>query len=144
MVEMRALIMELRPETLEREGLVSALEQQAAVLPARYGIEVDSELDAEPALPLPAKEALYRVAQEALNNVIKHVGSGRVMLRLQSSGEQVELAVTDEGPGFDPEQPFPGHLGLHSMRERVEEVGGTLAIESVPGRGTTVRAVVPL
>ena len=82
LAEMRALIFELRPESLETEGLVAALEKQAAALRARHGIAVDAELCDEPDVPLEVKEALYRIAQEALHNTVKHARASRVDLRL--------------------------------------------------------------
>lgn len=144
LTEMRSLIFELRPESLEEEGLVVALEKQAAALGARDEIAVDTDLCAEPAAPLQLKEVLYRVAQEALHNVVKHARANRVTLTLGQSQGGLTLLVRDDGRGFDPEQPFPGHLGLRSMRERVEQVGGHLAVDSAPGRGTEIRAEVPL
>jgi signal transduction histidine kinase len=143
LAEMRALIFELRPESLEVEGLVAALAKQAAAARARHELQVEADLGDEPALPPAAKEALYRIAQEALHNVVKHAGARRVTLRLASEGDDVVLEVGDDGVGFAADGAFPGHLGLRSMRERAERVGGTLGIESAPGRGTTVRARVP-
>lgn len=138
LTEMRALIFELRPESLEAEGLVVALQRQAEAVQARHQIEVSVVLGSEPSLLLPAKEALYRVAQEALHNVVKHAGAQRVQISLNGDNGAVSLVVQDDGRGFDLTQSFPGHLGLKSMRERVEGVGGRLKIESAAGRGTRV------
>jgi PAS domain S-box-containing protein len=142
LAEMRALIFELRPESLETEGLVAALEKQTAATRARYGIAVAADLPAEPELPLPAKEALYRIAQEAMHNTVKHARASRIELILVVR-DGVHLLVRDDGVGFDPDGSFPGHLGLHSMRERIERLGGTLSIESARGSGTTVSALLP-
>jgi signal transduction histidine kinase len=144
LAEMRALIFELRPESLETEGLVAALAKQAAAARARHELQVEADLSDEPALPPAAKEALYRIAQEALHNVVKHAGARRVTIRLASEGDAVVLEVADDGVGFAADGAFPGHLGLRSMRERAERVGGTLAIESAPGAGATVCARVPV
>ena len=141
--EMRALIFELRPESLAQEGLAAALGKQAAAARARFGLQVDAEVGEEPALPLEAKTALYRIAQEALHNTLKHAQASRVTLRLAQEDARVELEVADDGKGFDPTRDFPGHLGLQSMRERMERLGGTLGIDSAPGQGTCVRAEVP-
>jgi signal transduction histidine kinase len=139
---MRALIFELRPESLATEGLVAALEKQTAATRARYGITVVSELPDEPDLPLPAKEALYRIAQEAMHNTVKHGRAARIDLLLDvARTDLVRLCVRDDGIGFDPTGSFPGHLGLHSMRERIERLGGTLSIDSARGDGTTITAV---
>ena len=143
LAEMRALIFELRPESLEIEGLVSALTKQGAALHARHDITVQTDLSAEPALPLKVKQELYRIAQEAMHNTVKHAHASKVDLRLCQTSEAVILEVCDNGRGFDATASFPGHLGLHSMQERVKGLGGVLQIESAPGQGTCVRAQVP-
>ena len=143
LAEMRALIFELRPESLEIEGLVSALTKQGAALHARHDITVQTDLSAEPALPLKVKQELYRIAQEAMHNTVKHAHASKVDLRLCQTSEAVILEVRDNGRGFDATASFPGHLGLHSMQERVKGLGGVLQIESAPGQGTCVRAQVP-
>lgn len=142
LAEMRALIFELRPDALENEGLVAALTKQAEAVRARHKLDVQMDLCAEPPdLSLMIKEALYRVAQEALNNLIKHAQASRVVLRLRCAPALLTLEVQDDGVGFDPQADYPGHLGLHTMRERVERLGGVLDIKSAPGAGTTVRAM---
>ena len=118
LTEMRALIFELRPESLESEGLVVALNKQAAALRARHGIEVMLDLCAEPDVSLVIKEALFRIAQEALQNAIKHARADRLDVRLIHAQESVKLEISDNGEGFDPLAAYPGHLGLRSMRER--------------------------
>jgi signal transduction histidine kinase len=143
MAEMRALIFELRPESLQSEGLVAALTKQTAALRARHGITVDLTLDAEPDVPLEVKEAVYRIAQEAMHNTVKHARATRVRVHLASAPDGITLTVSDDGIGFDPGGDFPGHLGLRSMRERVTRFRGTLAVESAPGRGTTIHAAIP-
>jgi signal transduction histidine kinase len=140
LAEMRALILELRPDSLEREGLVSALSKQAAALRARHGLEVETVLGEEPDLPLEAKEGLYRIAQEALNNTVKHAQASRVAIRLQHDGAEFVLSVQDDGIGFDLQDRYPGHMGLHTMRERAEKMGSVLHVESAPGQGTRIRA----
>ncbi|HEY0606141.1 MAG TPA: PAS domain S-box protein [Herpetosiphonaceae bacterium] len=143
LTEMRALIFALRPESLELEGLAAALSKQAASVRARHGIDVDVQLCDEPELTIERKEALYRIAQEALHNIVKHAQASRVELTLALSDGALVLSVRDNGQGFDTTQRFPGHLGLRSMRERVTKLGGTLTIESAPGQGTLVRAKMP-
>jgi PAS domain S-box-containing protein len=142
LAEMHALIFELRPESLEAEGLVAAITKQVAVLRARYKLIVEVDLEDEPDLPIEMKEALYRVAQEALHNIVKHARASVVVLRLTKQKNEITLEVHDNGRGFDPTGSFPGHLGLSSMRERVAKAGGTLAIESMPGQGTGIRVCV--
>ena len=143
LAEMRALIFELRPESLENEGLLAALQKHAAALDARHGIEVEEDLREEPEVSLQAKEALYRIAQEALHNTVKHARAGKVGIRLSCHAGQTTVEISDDGIGFDAGEDFPGHLGLRSMRERVTRLGGTLKVQSRPGSGTTVRATLP-
>ncbi len=140
--EMRALIFELRPESLEREGLIGALERQAAAIQARYRVHVQATLGEEPDLPLAHKEALYRIAQEAMQNAGRHANARGIDLRLCAEPGSVILEVEDNGKGFDPDQPYPAHLGLQSMRERAANVGSNLTIHSASGHGTTVRVAI--
>lgn len=144
LAEMRALIFELRPESLEKEGLAAALAKQAAVLRTRHQLHVTTALMVEPDVSLPAKEAFFRIAQEALHNVVKHAHASQVELRLQQTNDQLVLEIRDNGRGFDPTAPFPGHLGLQSMRERIERLGGQFYLESKPEQGTTVMAALRL
>jgi signal transduction histidine kinase len=144
LAELRALIFELRPESLEREGLVGALEKQAAAVQARHGVHVRLEVQREPDLSQPVKEALYRVAQEALHNAARHARAQTLNVALELADHEVRLVVADDGRGFDPHGEFPGHLGLQSMRERTAGAGGTLDIESAPGAGTRLSARIPI
>src|SRR3970282_1682748 len=99
--EMRALIFELRPESLESEGLNAAIRKQVEAVQARHGIQVDFLPCEEPDLPLAVKEASYRIAQESLTNVVKHSQATQVRVILASTGAGLELEVTDNGTGFD-------------------------------------------
>ena len=144
LTEMRALIFELRPESLATEGLGAALSKMADAIRVRHHLGVDLDLCDELDAPLPVKEALYRIAQEATNNAIKHAHARRLALRLADEDGAVLLEVRDDGAGFDPGGDFGGHFGLTSMRERAGRLGGTLTVESAPGRGTTVRVRLPL
>ena len=143
LAEMRALIFELRPDSLEKEGLVAALRKQAAALRARHNLDVQMEFCDEPTLPFEIKEALYRIAQEALNNTIKHARATQVTIRLSDCEGEITLEVQDNGLGFDPQREYPGHLGLKTMQERAAKLGGGLEITSAPGTGTAVRATIP-
>jgi PAS domain S-box-containing protein len=144
LAEMRTLIFELRPSSLESDGLVQALRTHATAVQRRTGLTI--VVDAEPIdrLPLPAEEALYRIGQEALHNVVKHANAQQVALRIHRAGGRVKLSVTDDGVGFAPDQvPRGQHLGLIGMRQRVDLVGGELRVESRPGEGTLIEASVP-
>ncbi|OLC30825.1 MAG: hypothetical protein AUH31_03850 [Armatimonadetes bacterium 13_1_40CM_64_14] len=142
LAEMRALIFELHPEALETEGLVAALTKQIESARVRHSLEVHADWCGEPELPYEVKEAIYRIAQEALNNITKHARARRVDIRMQCSSDEVTLEVRDDGTGFA-EESFPGHLGLRSMRERAKKIGGTLDVESAPSQGTCVRVRIP-
>jgi signal transduction histidine kinase len=144
LAEMRALIFELRPESLETEGLVAALEKQAAALRARHEIGVQTVVCDEPQASPETKEALYRIAQEALHNTVKHARAGNAEIRVECDPDKITLEVSDDGVGFDTSGDFPGHLGLRSMRERAERLGGTLEVESAPAEGTRIRALMPV
>lgn len=143
LAEMRALIFELRPETLEQEGLAGVLERQAQLLRSRAQLVVEMAVCEEPTIPLAAKEALYRIAQEALNNVVKHAQASKVHVSLACERGHTVLAVRDNGKGFETSSSFPGHLGLRSMRERVACLGGAIRVESAPGMGTRLEARIP-
>ncbi|MBN2472845.1 MAG: sensor histidine kinase, partial [Anaerolineae bacterium] len=142
--EMRALIFELRPETLEKEGLVEALSRQAEMIQARYDVVVTCRMEPEPGIPLHIKEHVYWIAREALHNVVKHARASQVNVTLTCAASVLTLQVADNGIGFDPVQDFSGHLGLKSIAERAARLNGTLAITSHPHTGTTVRLDAPL
>jgi PAS domain S-box-containing protein len=141
--EMRAVIFDLRPDSVEQEGLVCALGWQADLLRIRHHLKVETEFSAEPGLPLAVKEALYRIAREAVNNIVKHAGASRVTLRLDHRPDATSLEIADDGAGFASSDAYPGHLGLRSMRERATAVGATLEIESSTGAGTRIRVCIP-
>jgi signal transduction histidine kinase len=143
LAEMRALIFELRPESLEQEGLITALSKQAASLQARHNIRVDTQFCEEPPFSIEAKETLYRIAREALHNTVKHAHATHVELKLTNCDEGFRLSIIDNGVGFDPNGQFPGHLGLKSMRERTARMNGTFEVESSEGAGTAIRVTVP-
>src|SRR5262249_33694318 len=143
LAEMRALIFELRPEALEKDGLVVALTRHAAAVRARHELVVELALCEEPDLPAATREALYRIAQEAMNNTVKHARATRIDVVLARGPDGLALDVRDDGAGFDPGGHFAGHLGLRSMQERMAGIGGRIEIESAPGAGTRIRATVP-
>jgi PAS domain S-box-containing protein len=144
LAEMRALIFELRPDSLKEEGLITAITKQVESVRARHGLAVDAQLPAEPNVPLELKEAIYRIAQEALTNTVRHARARRVGLRLTDGGKELVLEVADDGIGFHADGSFPGHLGLRSMRERALNLNGSFHVESIPAQGTTIRATIPI
>jgi signal transduction histidine kinase len=138
--ELRLLIYELRPPMLEQEGLVGALQQRLDTVENRAGVEARLRVDGEVELAAPVEEALYRIALESLNNALKHAAAPAVTVRIRADGEEVELEVADNGRGFDPHTANGrGGMGLVTMRERAERVGGVLTIQSAPGEGTQVK-----
>ncbi|MGH2608874.1 MAG: GAF domain-containing sensor histidine kinase, partial [Tepidiformaceae bacterium] len=143
LTEMRALIFELRPDSIETEGLVAALGRQVAATRARYGVAVNAELADEPDVSVGTKEALYRIAQEAMNNTVKHARATNIDLSLERHNGHLHMHISDDGMGFDPEGEFPGHMGLRSMRERMLGIGGTFEIRSAPGEGTRIKVTAP-
>jgi len=127
LAEMRALIFELRPGALAEEGLVAAVCKQAAALEARTGTTVRVEAPAERLDLAPDdEEHLYRLVLEALNNALKHADADSIDVDLRVEGEALVVGVRDDGRGFDPAQERPGHLGLHTMRERAGALGARL------------------
>jgi signal transduction histidine kinase len=146
LAEMRALIFQLRPEALHEEGLTAAVRKHAAALAAREGLDVRVHAE-EDRLPLEevAEEELFRIVQEAVHNCVKHARPHHVDIRLAevaSDPGTLVVEVDDDGVGFEPSAPHPGHLGLDTMRERTERLGGRLEVESSPA-GSQVRAVLP-
>jgi signal transduction histidine kinase len=141
--ELRYLILELRPPDLERDGLATTLRKHVEVLRRLQPREVELELEVEGAPP--PDPALLRIAQEALQNALRHGGASRVAVRLRADAARVVLEVSDDGAGFDPAAPElrSRRLGLSSMEERARRLGGVLEIRSAPGEGTTVRLEVP-
>jgi nitrate/nitrite-specific signal transduction histidine kinase len=161
LAEMRTLLLELRPKALEEAQLGTLMRQLSASVTGRARIPVHVEIQGRCALPFEVKVALYRIAQEALNNVVKHAGATQATLNLQCTTapfdepdaeldvledvldieetcRAVELCVSDDGRGFDPGSIPPDHLGVSIMRERAVSIGAELELESEPGAGTRI------
>jgi two-component system sensor histidine kinase UhpB len=138
---------DLRPPLLDEYGLAAALAWHAEEFSRRTGIRVtvdDEAAEAVRSLRLEAALALFRIAQEALNNVLKHAHAAAVRIEVVLAGADVVLTVHDDGAGFDPSNVARGRLGMTTMRERAEAAGGRLEIASAAGRGTRVVATVPI
>jgi signal transduction histidine kinase len=144
LAEMRALIFELRPRGLETDGLPQALRNHASAVAGRTGMSISVESDLEGRLPPDAEQELYRIGQEALHNIVKHANAHSAAIRLASSNGQVQLAVEDDGAGFDPTGVSGTKLGLIAMRQRAERLGGVLEVHSRSGRGTRITVTVPI
>ena len=138
--EMRLLVYELRPSVLEREGLAGALQRRLDAVEKRAGIDARLLVEGEIDLPAAVEAELYHVAQEALNNALKHAGASSVTVNICGRGNCVEFEVIDTGAGFNPDAVADhGGIGLSNMRERAEKLGGSLTVLSEPAQGTRVR-----
>ena len=150
--EVREIAYNLGPYHLERLGFENSIRDMATRVAQASGISIVTELDAlDGALSSETQMSLYRVAQEALNNVVKHSRATETRIALKRESAVVRLTVTDNGQGFDPQSSKasealgasrPG-LGLNGMAERVRLLGGALTIRSAPEQGTTVEALLP-
>ncbi len=137
-LDVRRIVEGLRPPALDDLGLVEALRQLAE----RSGLAVTVDARPLPRLPAAVEAAAYRVVQEALGNATRHAGASHVLVRVCTSGDGLAVEVTDDGTGDV--RPRPDGLGLRSMRERAEEIGGRFDLRATPGEGTTVRVTLPL
>ncbi|MHB8114187.1 MAG: sensor histidine kinase, partial [Bellilinea sp.] len=144
--ELHSLAVNLRPASLDHVGLVSAIEQYIREFRRQYQLKVEFETAGmqNRRLPSAVETAIFRIVQESLTNVILHAQATRVDVVINLKGDDAIAIIEDNGVGFYPSLATDGgHLGLFGMRERVEMLGGSLTIESEPGKGTTVRAEVP-
>jgi signal transduction histidine kinase len=144
--DMQHLSHTLHSGRLQYLGLKPALKEICGQIERQYHIAIDLQTDGvSKAVPKEVEMCLYRVAQEALHNIAKHSGAGRVAIRLMENNGALRMAISDDGKGFSQaEKSHQIGLGLASMRERVSIVGGKFQIESTPGRGTLLSAQVPL
>jgi two-component system, NarL family, sensor histidine kinase LiaS len=140
--DMQALLIELRPASLDGAGLTPALQEICAAYQDRLGVAVDADLD-EVTVPPPVEHALLRITQEACANAVRHGNARQLSVSMTRQDGHVELAVRDSGTGFDPAAAHSGS-GLTHIRERVAELGGTLSIYSAPGRGAALMVRVPV
>lgn len=140
LAESRRLIQDLRPAALAHSDLDRALSEMAHQLAGAAGIQASVTIEGQArTLPEPVANHLFRIAQEAVSNAVKHSGAKTLSLKLIYESDQVCMIVRDDGAGFDPEkQPPTGHFGLIGMRERIEALGGSLEIQSKPGEGTQI------
>jgi signal transduction histidine kinase len=129
---------------LQGKGLAQALKEYAARWQEHTGIQVETAVIGERALPLAVEQALYRVTQETLSNIARHAEADTVRLRLSIFPDIVTLIVADNGRGFDINAVSPNSYGLSSMQGRLRDVGGALEVDSSPSSGTTVTATVKL
>ena len=141
--EMRLFLFQMKqPVDLERAGLVAALHERLTAVEGRANIKAKVLADDNISLPLDQETMLYYIAQEALNNIMKHAYATTVTILLKNLKTSVKLEVLDDGRGFDPKLPGKGGMGLRIMQERVAKLGGKLKIASIPGKGTKITVTV--
>src|SRR5690242_14434987 len=141
--ELRAVIDGLAPPDITEGGLAGSLRKYALLAGRAHGVKVRFAADDLPALGADREAALYRIAQEALHNALRHSGATEVSVSVCVAARRITLEVSDQGKGFVPELAAGGH-GLPSLRERAAGAGASLVIRSAPGQGTTVRVVMPV
>ncbi len=138
--ELRLMVYELRSPTLENEGLIGALQHRLNTVEERAGVKTELQVEGTIDLEESVEEALYRIVQEALNNSLKHAAASAVEIKLSQSSGHFELCVSDNGQGFDPDLAVDsGGIGMFSMRERIEKLGGSFEVISNPDSGTSIQ-----
>jgi PAS domain S-box-containing protein len=138
LAQMRTLLLELRGDALEEVPVGQLLRHLVEAAEGRSAVEIRLTLRGGVETPPPLHEPIYRIAQEALNNVIRHAGAAQAWVDLGAGAEEVRLVVGDNGRGFEPSDFDPSHMGLRSMRERAQEAGGRFDIVTGPGSGTVI------
>jgi signal transduction histidine kinase len=142
--EMRLLLYELKPASFQEDGLMNALNRRLQSVESRSGMKVNFSVKPHTSIPVIYQEDLYRIAQEALNNIIKHSGADCVEIRLENQNGVIQLEIHDNGKGFVPSKAIhAGGLGLSGMNERARSLGGNLAIQSNKDSGTILRVMIP-
>jgi signal transduction histidine kinase len=143
MADMRLLLFQLHPPVLKEEGLVAALQARLDAIESRAGLQVALHVDGENSLPSQIEEELYKITHEALNNVVKHAKAEHVTIDILFTDTHSCITIQDDGVGFDPvEAQGEGGLGLRSIAERVQQIGGHLLVESAPEQGTKLQVKV--
>jgi signal transduction histidine kinase len=138
LAEMRTLLLEMRPESLERADLKSLITQLTDAFVGRVRIPLNLHMNGDCKLAHEVKMVFYRVVQETLNNIAKHSGARQVEVQLECQPGQMNLIIKDDGLGFELDSVLPGHMGIAIMRERANSIGASFRITSQPGQGTTV------
>jgi signal transduction histidine kinase len=136
--EMRLFIHQLRLPVLAKEGLINALDLRLAAVEGRSDIQASLNADESIRLPVDFETALYHIAQEALNNSLKHASAKTITVNLLRNNQQIELQIIDDGCGFDPAAAGRAGMGLHNMLSRAAEIQAACTIDSQPGSGTRV------
>ncbi len=137
--EMRMLLLELRPSSLDDTQLGDLIRKAAGTVGKRIGLDISVRIGKQDEVSSEVHFTLYRVVQEALNNIARHALASHVEIYFNSDSGQVDLTIQDDGLGFEPERIEPGHLGLSIMKDRIQNIGGTLEIISRMGGGTLIK-----
>jgi signal transduction histidine kinase len=143
LAEMRMLMYELRPDALADTPLSELLQLAIEALVCRGDIQIDTTLSKDDHLPVATRLQLYRIAQEALSNIGKHSEAKHAVVQWQVEANRATLRIADDGRGFDPQRPRPGHFGLGNMSARAREIGARHSLTSAPGEGTELRIDIP-
>ncbi len=143
LAEMRLMLAELRTEGAVEKPLSQLISTLASEFADSIGqaVRIECEISGDTLLPLDVQAMMYRIAQESLNNVVRHAQASRVSIALEALPGQAMLSISDNGRGFDPGQVPDGHLGLQIMRERARRIDAVLEVESRPGQGSTITAI---
>ena len=141
--EMRSLLFELQPPSLEDGGLAHALEERLNIVERRVGIRVETRIDDSLDMPLPVERELFHIAMETLNNALRHAQADEVFVSLEGQDGSVQLTIADNGCGFDAARPRRG-LGLPGIRARAKRLGARLTLDATPGGGVRTTISVPI
>ncbi len=139
--EMRALLLELRPSSLADEKLGDLIRQAAAIITNRTGLPISVQVEAQEPAPPDVHFALYRIVQEALNNIVLHASASQVEVFFNSDSKRIDLSIQDNGVGFNPTDIGPTHLGLSIMKDRIRSIGATLEIISRKAGGALLKII---
>ncbi len=142
--EMRALLLHLRPAHLDGKSLEEGINQLFAELEQKQGMEVLCHFDVKHAIPKGIEDQLFRFIQEAISNTLRHAKAEQVEFQLRQTDKELKVKLIDNGVGFESKSVAQGSYGLHTMRERINEIGGALQIISVPNKGTQIEAKIPI
>ena len=141
--EMRLFLFELEPVDIDRDGLVSTIQQRLASVEGRSGIQARMVTEGEILLSTDKETEVYYIVEEALNNILKHANAKSVLVKMKPRKESIFLEIVDDGVGFDPDNVKIGGKGLRNIKERAKRIKGKLKIVSSPKQGTKITLVIP-
>ncbi|MFC0473676.1 histidine kinase [Halalkalibacter kiskunsagensis] len=142
--EMRALLLHLRPAHLEGKSLEDGIKQLFEEMQKKYGMDVNVSIQEDVSVPKGIEDQIFRMIQEAISNVLRHAKATQLELQLKQTNQELKVKLIDNGIGFDAKGVQQNSYGLHTMKERMNEIGGTLQIISVPNKGTQIEANIPI